>query len=354
MTSTKYIGMDVHKESISMAVMNFAGKVVMECVIETKASTILQFIHGLTGDLQITLEEGTWAAWLHDLLKPHVTKLVVCNPRRNALLKDGPKSDRIDARKLAELLYLNKLKAVYHGENGLRMLKELSRSYLTISKDLGRVMNRLKALYRSWAIPCAGTQVYAPRYRSEWLGKIREAGVRRRAELYYQQFDALRLVRQQARKELLAEASKHRATKLLRQIPGIGPLRAAQLVALMQTPHRFRTKRQLWNYSRLGLETNDSAQYRYVEGQLQRSKKPSQLRGLNDNHNHDLKNIFKGAAMRASTAAGPMRDFYEALLAKGRRPTMARLTLARKIAVITLIVWKKGVSFDPKHLKQAA
>jgi transposase len=135
-------------------------------------------------------------------------------------------------------------------------------------------MNRLKALYRSWAIPCAGTQVYAPHYRSEWLSKIMEAGVRRRAELYYQQLDALRLVRQQARKELLAEARKHRATKLLRQIPGIGPLRAAHLVALMQTPHRFRTKRQLWTYSGLGLETHDSAQYRVVEGQLQRSKKP--------------------------------------------------------------------------------
>ena len=142
----------------------------------------------------------------------------------------------------------------------------------------------------------------------------------------------------------VAEARKHSATKLLRQIPGIGPLRAAQLVALMQTPHRFRTKRQLWNYSGLGLETHDSAQYCMVEGQLQRSKKPQQLRGLNDNHNHDLKNIFKGAAMRASTSAGPLRDFYEALLAKGRRPTMARLTLARKIAAITLIVWKKGAS----------
>ena len=101
MTSTKYIGMDVHMESISMAVMNFAGKVVMECIIETKASTILQFIQGLSGDLQVTLEEGTWAAWLHDVLKPHVTKLVVCNPRKNALLKDGRKSDRINARKLA-------------------------------------------------------------------------------------------------------------------------------------------------------------------------------------------------------------------------------------------------------------
>jgi hypothetical protein len=168
--------MDVHKESISIAVLNFAGKVVMECVIETKASTTLQFIHGLSGDVRVTFEEGTWAAWLHDLLKPHVTELVVCNPRKNALLKDGSKSDQIDARKLAELLYMNKLKSVYHGEHGLRMLKELSRSYLTISKDLGRVMNRLKALYRSWAIPCVGTQVYAPRYRSEWLSKIREAG----------------------------------------------------------------------------------------------------------------------------------------------------------------------------------
>jgi transposase len=302
MTRAKHIGMDVHKESISIAVVNFAGKVVMECVIETKASSILQFIHGLRGDLQVTFEEGTWAGWLYDLLKPHVTELAVCNPRKSALLKDGSKSDRIDARKLADLLYMNKIKPVYHGEHSLRMLKELSRSYLTISKDLGRVMNRL----------------------------------------------------QQARKELLAEARKHRATKLLRQIPGIGPLRAAHLVAVMQMPHRFRTKRQLWTYSGLGLETYDSAQYRVVEQQLQRSKKSVTLRGLNTNHNHDLKDIFKGAAMRASTAAGPLRDFYEALLAKGRKPTMARLTLARKIAAITLIVWKKEVRFDANYLKPQA
>ena len=116
-------------------------------------------------------------------------------------------------------------------------------------------MNRLKAIYRSWAIPCAGQQVYAPRYRAEWLGKITEAGVRRRAEIYYQQLDALRVLRQQARRELLAEGRKHGATKLLRQIPSIGPIRAALLIALMQTPHRFRTKRQLWAYSGLALET---------------------------------------------------------------------------------------------------
>jgi transposase len=78
------------------------------------------------------------------------------------------------------------------------------------------------------------------------------------------------------------------------------------------------------------------------------------LRGLTRNHNHDLKAIFKGAALRASSAAGPLRDFYEALLAKGRKPTMAHLTLARKIAAITLIVWKKEVRFDAKYLKPQA
>src|SRR6267154_3692509 len=159
MDSTKYIGLDVHKETISIAVLNSSGKLVMETIHDTKASMRVQFVQGLRGDLHVTFEEGTWAAWLYDLLKPHVTKLVVCDPRRNALLKDGNKSDRIDARKLAELLYLNKLNPVYHGEHGLRALKELVRSYLTITKDLARVMTRVKAIYRSWGIACTGKQV---------------------------------------------------------------------------------------------------------------------------------------------------------------------------------------------------
>ena len=101
MDSVKYIGMDVHKEAISIAVLNSSGRLVMECTIETKAITILDFLQGLRGSLHVTLEEGTWATRLYDLVKPHVTELVVCNPRRNALLKEGSKSDRIDARKLA-------------------------------------------------------------------------------------------------------------------------------------------------------------------------------------------------------------------------------------------------------------
>jgi transposase len=178
--------------------------------------------------------------------------------------------------------------------------------------------------------------------------------VRRRAEFYYQQLDALQALRQQIRRDLLAEGKKHHATNLLRQIPSIGPIRATLLIALIQTPHRFRTKRQLWAYSGLALKTSISGEHHVLQGQLKRSKKLLAIRGLNRNHNHDLKNIFKGAATRGAAVAGPFQEFYAALVARGMKPPMARLTLARKIAAITLLVWKKGVRFDAEHLKQQA
>ena len=91
----KYIGMDVHQATISVAVRDSRGNLVMEAILETKADTILEFIHGLRGSLSVTFEEGTWAAWLYDLLQPNVTRVVASDPRKNALLKAGNKSDRI-------------------------------------------------------------------------------------------------------------------------------------------------------------------------------------------------------------------------------------------------------------------
>src|SRR5262250_3607148 len=161
MDSKKYIGMDVHQASISIAIRDAAGKLVAESVIATKTATILEFIRGIQGTLWITFEEGTSAAWLYDLLKPHVSKVVVCDPRKNKSMREGNQNDKIDARWLAELLRLDHLTPVYHGEHGLRTLKEFVRSYLTVTKDLARVMTRVKAIYRSWAIPCTGKQVYA-------------------------------------------------------------------------------------------------------------------------------------------------------------------------------------------------
>src|SRR5258707_14450555 len=141
MNSKKYIGMDVHQATISVAVRDAAGKLVVESIVETKAATILEFIQGIHGSLWITFEEGTSAAWLYDLLQPHVAQVIVCDPRKNALLKAGNKNDRVDPRKLTDLLRAGLLSPVYHGECGVRTLQELARSYLTVTKDLTLRMN---------------------------------------------------------------------------------------------------------------------------------------------------------------------------------------------------------------------
>src|SRR5262252_9239120 len=101
MNDAKYIGLDVHQATISVAVLDSAGRLVMEAIVETKAETIPQCIDEL---------HGTWAAWLHDLLKPHVTRVVVSDPRKNDLGEDGNRNDRHDSGELAELLYHNKVK----------------------------------------------------------------------------------------------------------------------------------------------------------------------------------------------------------------------------------------------------
>ena len=88
MNSEKYIGLDFHQATISVAVLDSTGKLVMESILETKAATILDLLAGLRGTLSVTLEEGTWATWLYDVLNPHVANLVVCNPRSEPISPD--------------------------------------------------------------------------------------------------------------------------------------------------------------------------------------------------------------------------------------------------------------------------
>ena len=87
MESTKYAGMDVHKDTVTIAVISTGG-VVMESILGTKAVTLLHFTQGLRGNLLVTFEEGTWAAWFYDLLKPYVTQVTLCNPRKNYWMTD--------------------------------------------------------------------------------------------------------------------------------------------------------------------------------------------------------------------------------------------------------------------------
>ena len=149
---------------------------------------------------------------------------------------------------------------------------------------------------------------------------------------------------------MLTESRKHRAVELLRTMPQLGPVRSAMIVATVDTPHRFRTKRQLWSYSGLAVVTHTSAEYEFNEGgQVRRRRKPVATRGLNTNRNPRMKDMFISAAV-GGMQVEPWQSYLEELERTGIRREMARLTLARKIAAIALIIWKKGEAFDPEKL----
>jgi transposase len=346
MNTIEYIGIDVHQATSVFAVMNQKGQIIGEAVLETKPATIINFLKGWRGPVWVTFEEGTYANWLYDVIQPHVAKLVVCDPRKNRL--DGNKSDKIDARRLAELLRMNVLSPVYHDRNSAGTLKELARSYVSLQQDRTRSMNRLKAMFRSRGIDCHGTSVYRPKNRKEWLEKLDSGGPRHRAERLLKQLDLLGELCLEAQKDLVRECRKLKSYKLLREIPGLGPIRVALILAFVMTPHRFQNKRQFWTYIGFSVVRRGSAEYAISEGALIRTKKKPLPRGLNRNYNHVLKDVFKGAALTAAYR-GPFRKVFDQRVANGIAPNIILLTLARKIASITLALWKKGESFDIKR-----
>ena len=349
MKQDKYMGMDVHQATTVVAVRDARGKLVFETMVETEAGSITRLLQGLSGPMHVGLEETTQAGWLCELMRPWVREVVVCNPRQNKWLQEGSKGDKPDARKLAELLRVGMLHGVYHGHEATRELKQLVQAYDTFCLDTRRVMSRIKAIYRGRGIPTPGNGVYQLGQREQWLDRLTQPGMRQRAQWLYMELDQVRMLRKQAKKAVRIESQRHQAVGLLRTIPQLGPVRAAQIVAIVDTPFRFRTKLQFWNYSGLAVVTHMSAEYEMQSGRVVRRRKPVATRGLNANGNRRLKSVFFSASA-SGRQSEPYRIYLESLEQRGMRPEMARVTLARKIATLVLTLWKKGESFDPDKL----
>ena len=343
-----YLGLDVHQATTVASVRNEHGTVIMRATVRTDADTILGLVRSAGPRVHVAFEEGTQAQWLHDLLQPHAEQVIVCNVRGKSEVAN--KNDRIDADDLSEKLRLGSLKPVYHGAPSVLTLKELVRNYNSLVEDTTRVMLRIKALFRARAIGTPGTSVYRATGRKEWLEQLTTPGARVRATTLLKQLDLLLELRPKAKAAMIAEARRMPGWKPLRSIPFLGDVRTAQLLAILATPYRFRTRRNLWPYAGLAVVTRSSADQDFASGQLGRRAKAPRTRGLNRNHNPMLKSIFKGAATAAAAKAGPLRDIYQACVARGTKPELAKVTLARKIASIALRLWKKGELWDPARL----
>jgi len=267
----------------------------------------------------------------------------------------GQKSDQRDALGLANKLRLGAIESpVFKDHGAYRTLRELVRVHSMVVADVVRVQNRIKSFMRSRGIVTTGKKVYREASRKGFLKKLPE-GTRTAVKTVYSEYDALAEIRGAAQKQLLTESRKHRITRVLQSCPGIGPIRAAQLLPIVVTPHRFRTKRQFWSYCGLAIVTRTTSDWkRDKSGNWQKAKVPTTY-GLNVNHNHQLKAIFKGAATTVimQLQKDPLYGDYKRMVDGGTKPNLAKLTLARKISAIVLSMWKNEEGYEPDKYRKA-
>lgn len=338
-----YIGLDVHAQSTTCAVIDSDGRKLEVEVIDTTSEALTTKLSGLEGTKHVCFEEGTASAWIYEVVTPLVMEAICCQPKK----RTGTKSDARDALRLAEDLRRGSLdRIVYKGVGKVAALRDAVRGHRLLTQDVARVKNRLKSIYRSRGLPAISSKMFELEHREEWLAKLSPVH-RELAEMLHQELDMLMPFRDRAEHRMLEASRPHAAIDRLLTIPGIGPVRAAYIVAIVVDPFRFHSKRQFWSYCGLAVVTTSSGDWRRVRGNWVRMN-TAKPRGLNVNRNPWLKEVFKAAALSVTQlkADHPLRIDYEAMIMRGMRPNLARLTLARRLAATTLALWKKKEVYD--------
>ncbi len=225
----RYIGLDAHAASCTLAVISQAGRRLKDFPVETNGQALVEAIRMIPGHKHLVFEEGLQSAWLYETLRPHVDEVVVAGVTESR----GQKSDKRDAYGLAEKLRTGSLdKRIFKAPQQFTLLRELSRAHITATRDLVRVQARLKSLYRSRGIQTPGTSVYSSRQRDEWEKRL-PASARGRAARLHEQLEFSKEQKKQAEADLLRESRKRKIVRILETAPGIGPIRAARLVPIV-------------------------------------------------------------------------------------------------------------------------
>ena len=346
----RYIGLDAHGTSCTFGVLGPSGRKLRRDVVETSGAALVSYLRSIPGRKHLCLEEGTQSAWLYEILSPHVVEIVVAGITESR----GQKSDELDAFRRAEELRTGTVKKpVFKAPRQFSRLRELSRVHGMLVRDVVRVQGRLKAMYRCRGVSTPGKRVYSPKGRETYLKKL-PASCRWATATLHEAYDGLLDIKKAAEQELLTEAAKHPIARILATAPGLGPIRVAQLLPIVVTPHRFRTRSQFWAYCGLGIVMRSSSDWVQTATGAWMRAQVKQTRGLNRNHNARLKSIFKGAATTVVTRlpSDPLYEHYLRLTSAGTKPNLAKLTLARRVAAIVLRMWKDEKEYDPSRLEQ--
>lgn len=338
-----YVGLDVHRDTLAISVRNARGVIVNRRVVPTVRAAVKRAFADFPGKARIACESGPLASWVRGTIETRFREVIVCDRRRTRLSTSGAKTDRIDADKLSELLWKNTIHHVYLPRAESSVLRRFAAHYARMVRDRSRVLHRLQALFAE-----AGIQIKTR--GTKWgrppVHRLRDRGSRQVARAYLQQLETATKLVSDARLQLVQSAQLRPAFELLQTIPYIGEIRAAELIAVIDEPERFRSLRRFWAYGGLAVLQRVSAEHRVENGRAVREEQRRGIR-LSPSGQPMLKKVLRDVALHASLGGGVLRTVYDGHIARGKAPAIARLALARKIAAIILAVWRSGQSFDP-------
>lgn len=323
---TYYVGLDVHKRHSYFVVMRHDGKIDSRRKVETSEANLLHFVGSLRGRVELAVEETALTQWVFLTLHSKVARLVVCKARAHA----GAKTDFIDAAYLADDLRVNRLVAVYHSADKRMELRTLVSGYEDTIQELVRTKNRYKALFARSALPTSAPKFYSDASLHKSLPNANERFV---GKGLFECIGVLQAQQESYLKKFSQNLKHFREMPLLETIPGLGPVRINQIVAIMVTPERFASKHKLFSYAMLVRHKRESDGKFYG---YKRSHAQATLRG-----------VFKSAVLsNLCMRDSVFRRYYEELRSNGLNDKEARNAVARKIAATVRAVWRSQKPFD--------
>lgn len=328
----KYIGLDAHASSCTFCVVDGQGREQDLTVLATNGKLIVNYLRSVEGKKKLTFEECELSRWLHGIIKPEVDELIVCNPVENRSYKKA-KTDKLDARNLAGLLRGDFLKPVYHDGSERERFRDLMSSYEDIVCEGVRIKNRYKSLFRKSGSRISGERIYTDESLLEGLPKTGKQFIGNHT---YKILQVLEASRQEYLVEISRCSKRFKETKYLKSIPCIGDIRAAQIISQVVDPVRFASKYKYYSYCGLVRHQCESGGKSYGSTRIW--------------GNRILKCVYKMAGHSAIRGTSQLRVYYDRLRAKGMCHDNAYNAVCRKIAAISLSVWKKKCKYDEKKV----
>ncbi len=342
--ATKYIGADVHVTTTELAV-DRSGKVLDRYRVPTTIPSLRGVLVQISGSCVLVIEEGPMAGWLYRNLREHVEKMIVCDPRRNHhIARDGDKDDPIDAAKLAALARGGYLREVYHTDDESReAFKQWVSLYHDRIGDRVRQANKIHGRARLYGARIPAVVLKQPQRREPFLSSLRHPELASQLRVLWMGYDTTVAQAAEALKQFRRRSRSYPIVQYWRELPGVGPVRAATLLAYLDTPWRFRRKNRLWKYCGLGLQRTASGSDRHGR------PNPAHLH-LAWQVNRRLKDAIVGATMNAIVGDNVFGHQYRRLLDHGLIPSNARHTVARTMLTVMWGMWKRTARFDASLL----